>query len=510
MDKLVLHDVRGRVDETYVGFKPNGDSVKPVHIANGVFRCILGEYSTSESIKMLALVADSKGRLSEVNSLSVVYNELLEKDAVDDSISKDAFQEMRFGLQRLISVDRGAYVAKGLKDSMISYSAGSYYFVNSRSIYEDAGEFAGDLVRTCCPELAVHVRGVLKDATDSITLLFEPVLGVLGKDEAAACSPKILLSDTPAFENGGGGSTKDFLDSVAVAGNCLLQNMQNNINPLAQLRQFNFFCIFTLMRYLSRLELFYSAGAPVQSDAEAGGTGSPVPIILDFSGAAPHASSVARASEMSYTQMYKSINRFYAWAYSEYFRSEGYTAGDLIQSDTPVYTKGKTTRQKELGTLWGIAKDRAGKALEEDDEDGALLIFGEAVYDMLALESKSYPATYLKALGTDSGILYPPDNAHPNKRFVISQDVLEMLLRCCIRTDETVSRDELRERLWDRFGIIIGGGTFEIQKLKSSGMILQIGEDALEDNFNKFSQLLEEMDFATIMADGILQIHLGR
>jgi hypothetical protein len=131
------------------------------------------------------------------------------------------------------------------------------------------------------------------------------------------------------------------------------------------------------------------------------------------------------------------------------------------------------------------------------------------MYDMLALEASSHPVNYLRALGNLSGILYPPDKFHPNKRFVVSQDILEMLLRSCVKSSEVISGQDIRKRLWDRFGIIIGGGQFEMTTLHQSGMILQIDEDALEDNFSAFASVLESMDFAEIMADGILQIRLG-
>ena len=48
-----------------------------------------------------------------------------------------------------------------------------------------------------------------------------------------------------------------------------------------------------------------------------------------------------------------------------------------------------------------------------------------------------------------------------------------------------------------------------MQMLQSGGMILQADEDALEENFASFAATLESMDFAEVMADGILQIRMG-
>lgn len=232
------------------------------------------------------------------------------------------------------------------------------------------------------------------------------------------------------------------------------------------------------------------------------------PVILDFSGMSPSLSSLARASETSYTQIYKSVSRFYAWGYAKWLEKNGYSKKDLLESDTPYYKKGKSDSKagrEEFDELWRLAKENAAYL----DGDSMLTVFGETMYDMLALEASSHPVTYLRALGNLSGILYPPDKFHRNKRFVISQDVLEMLLRCCVNPGSVISGMDIRERLWERFGIIIGGGQREMEILQNSGMILQIDEDALEENFSSFANVLESMDFAELMADGILQIRLG-
>ena len=141
------------------------------------------------------------------------------------------------------------------------------------------------------------------------------------------------------------------------------------------------------------------------------------PILLDFSGKSPSFSSVARMSEMSYTQMYKSINRFYSWAYANWLKDQGYSKDDLMHSETPSYENGKKESKSgdgELDNLWNMAKENA-KNLQGES---MYLAFGETMYDMLALEASSHPVTYIRSLGTSAGELYPPDPFHPNKRFL--------------------------------------------------------------------------------------------
>lgn len=172
------------------------------------------------------------------------------------------------------------------------------------------------------------------------------------------------------------------------SGLCLMDNLKRHPNPLTQLRLFNFFCIFHLVRYMALLEAFY-CGENIR------------PVLLDFSGIAPSQSSVARASEMAYTQMHKSINRFYAWGYAQKLKEKDYSKEDLLQSETPVYDE-KKKASVEFSTLWNLAKERASACATDD---AARLVFGETMYDMLALEASSHPVNCLKILGTSAGML---------------------------------------------------------------------------------------------------------
>lgn len=491
MEQLYLKTIRKDVDSKYVGFQPNSGSVKPVHIASGAQRCIYGAFNRAKNIKKLALVSDTKGIVPKGNESDAVFKQLKDNDQIDDAISINSIESMRNVMQRLLSVDKGVYVDSRLSDSMISYSAGSKFFLTSGigAPYERGGEFIGGLIRGFCPKLADYVKGILEQSEDPITLLFEPVLD---ETEMEQFVDQNQYEDIPAFRSPNE-HTKLFIKGLKDAGECLLNNLRSHPNPLMKLRIFNFFCVFNLMRYMTLLESFY-CGERIR------------PILLDFSGESPQVSSVARASEMCYTQIYKSINRFYAWGYARWLEDNGFSKEELLSSDTPTYEeKKKNSSIEELSNLWDMAKEKASS----QNEDDMYLTFGETIYDMLALEASSHPVTYLRALGNLSGILYPPDKLHPHKRFAVSQDIVEMLVKCCVNPGETINGIEVRKRLWSRLGVVIGGTQFEMKIFETSGMILQIDEDALENNFCSFATVLESMDFAEIMADGILQIRLG-
>lgn len=91
-EQINLHSFRKEVDSTYVGFTPNGGSIKPVHVANGVQRCVFGGYNTAMQIKRLALVSDAKGNVPAGSELETIYSALTEKETIEDGITEDSVE----------------------------------------------------------------------------------------------------------------------------------------------------------------------------------------------------------------------------------------------------------------------------------------------------------------------------------------------------------------------------------------------------------------------------------
>lgn len=488
---LDLTAIQEQVNKSYVGFQPNSASVKPVHIYSGATRIIYGKSVNTQKIARLSYVSDAKGRTPTGNTLESVKKLLEEIGALDEGIRDGDLNTFRNLLQKLLNADSGVFDGTG--SGMVSYSAGSKYFITSRSIYEDAGEFVGSLIKKYCPELFGHIRSVLEKGNDPISILFEPVATEDIKELASKRLDEIEIFKSPneAF--------KAFTEGVSDAGNCLYKHLSGRPNLLAQLRIFNFFCIYVLVRYLASLESFYCGEREKSKERS-----HPFPFLLDFTGVA--SSSVARTSIMSYTQIHRAISRFYAWGYSQCLQKEGFTNAKLMKSEVPRYKKGKAKVDKgELARMWELAKAEACHLSEEK----ALLEFGKTMYDMLALEASSYPVVYLRQIGTLAGLLYPPTNFYVDKRFVVSQDMLEMIMCSCVEPGEALVASELKARLWSRFGIVIGGDEADMEKIQTTGGIISADIDALRENFKFFSKTLEAINFADVMADGILQIRLG-
>jgi hypothetical protein len=518
-DRLFMHDLREDVDERFVGFKPNGASIKPVHVAGGAFRSILGFTNSAQGIKKLSYVCDAKGEtpfetkdavtsknrkmtLDEALDHVIDYLEKTDLDnrgkAIDiSSISRDEISSFRYKLQKLVNADSGVY---GIKDSMLSYTAGAANFVVGKSLYEDAGDLIGCLIKVHCPVLGDYIAQILKDTSDPISLVFAPIIEDGGtKQYDFPYTENKPLDKIVAFndENARNPMLIDFLKTLESSGECLKSNLEKHSNKLTQLRLFNLYCGIQVIRYLSLLEAFYC-------------NGSVRPMLLDFSSKSN--SSIARTSVLCYSQLHKSISRFYAWAYAQELKLvRGCSKAELLASDVPYFDKpdkknANVPKQLEgLISVWDMAKEEAIN-LPEDD---AMLVFGAAINDMTALEATGHPVNYMRKLGTEIGLLYPPTNLHVDKRFVITNDVTEVLLRACVLPNETLLSSDLRNRLWERFGIIIGGRDEDIDKLNQVGSIVYADADALNENWNAFAETLQSMNLAEQLPDGILQIGFG-
>lgn len=486
-ESLPLKDLRIGVNEEYVGFSPDGDSIKPIHIAGGVFRVIFGATLDTKKIKQFAFVISKKGIIPNGSHDDEVANLIDTIDCFDEQPDPDTLKAMRSMFQKLLNTDDGMYP----DNSQLTFSAGSKYFIKNRAQYEDAGEFIGGVVKEYCPELAAYIRNVLDAADDPISVLLSPMQDATTVSEINDAD--LRHKRIPAFVNQSE-AMKWYLKGLNESGTCLKGNLEKMPNTLTQLRIFNFYCIYHLIRYMSLLEAFYCEGKIW-------------PYLFDFSNNAQ--SGISAASTASYARIHQSVSRFYSWAFAQKLLSKGYTLSEMLASPTPIIDSRKALKvqeQKELDSQWELAKENAMMV----DPDNAMLEFGKTIYNMTSMQSSAYPVTFLRILGAQAGIVFPTQRDSKRKRFKFSQDTLEMVMRSCVDGNETITYSELCNRMWQRFNIVISGmPSIREQNMQVIYSDIGMDSDVLEDNHQRCVHILEAMDFADLMADGILRVHLG-
>lgn len=469
------------IEARLIGFGPNTSSVKPVHIANGLFRTAIGTTFDTELLNQFVFWQKNNGDVPPGHELDAIYDTLSSSRRLDSmEVQKDELARLRVLLKGILNADDGVYMHR---DRMESYSAGFVGFISEDRIAQDGGELIAEWLRVCQSPLLGYAKQALSKNDDVITNLCLPLLDTAGKNLINSFDPDLqFLYNSSALP----APPKKLWEGLAKSAETLSQHLGKHPNKLFGLRLVTLFASFVLIRHLACLETYYVPGAGDKI----------VPFLLDFSTDAKE--PVARASLMSYILTCRSISRFYTWAFGECLK-QYYTPEQLGSASPPTYrNKNLSLEAKEI---WELA------LLDIEQGNDPFSVCGQALYDVMAREAEGNPITYLRQLGHRSGLLWPPTNSQPAKRFVAQQDMLETLIRGVVNPGETVGLSALQDRLWEHYGIVVGGRAEDEERLVNAG-VYQADSTALRENRTRFAARLSDLDFAHMLADGVFQVTL--
>ncbi len=485
-----IKTTRDAVEKQYIGFSPNTTNVKPVHLANGMFRVLLqSRYDTNRLFRFIYMTLKDGNPLLG-SEPQTIYNHLAAANRIDvNEVSVQQLGALRIALRKIVSADRAVYVSKAPRtatqalDRMDSYSAGAAPFVSSDRIGQDGGEFLAAWLQRDAPSLAKVFRDALNQRDDPITLLAAPLLD----DEMAVqympdFSSTIGLNDTchPELHRG--------MANLGAAAECLAGHLSAHPNKLARLRMGMLLGSFLLVRYLADLEHLYQPKITRVRPL----------FLLDFSTQSDD--PIRAASQRSYVFVCQAITRFYTWMFAQYLERE-FPIDALVR--IPRYSgKKKTADLQVIENIWHAAIE------DHRDAPNPYHVFGQAMYDILALLAEATPVQYMRWIGIRCGLFWPPYNLQPTKQMAVRQDLLEVLIRSVANQGDMLTLSDLQNRLWKAFGIVIGGRPDDLDLLIKAG-IYQADSQALEQNQTAFVRHLRNMTFARLLADGVLEVQVG-
>jgi hypothetical protein len=474
---IKIEEHRKWIEEEFIGFRPTFNKVKPVHIANGLFRSITGRLGNTQTLLNFAVSQTAKGEIPKGHNIEEVYKFLSsEKKIETDEVKPENLAQFRQFLRKVVGADGAVFP----DTEMQSYTAGFVGFLSKDRIGQDGGELIAFWLQKNRSSLLNCLADTLNDPSDIITTLSLPLLSSEYRDFIS--TNDIDYQKSRVFNDNQNSSILNIWEGLSESSEILSTHLSNHPNKLFRLRFGVLFACFVLIRHLANLEAMYLPGA---NDLIP-------PFLLDFSN--DNSSSMSRASQMTYKRTRQSIGRFYEWAFGKSLE-RFYKLDELSNEKCPVYKKNEA--KIETKEIWEVALQEA-----ENSED-PYTIYGRALYDIMAMEANDNPLVYLKNLGNLIGLLYPPNQA--SQRFTLKEDMIETLLRGVLLAGETVTMSELQNRLWNHYRIIIGGRNEDEVALKKVG-IYTIDSKALRDNRDCFAQYLSRLNFARLLADGILQV----
>jgi hypothetical protein len=483
-----IKERRSEIERVYIGFNPNTTRVRPSHLANGMFRTMLGvQYDTANLFKFV-LTSKSDGSIPYGHDSQIIYKELESKGKIDiQTISIENLNRLRLNLRKIVAADGTVYIdkeatAKRAAARMDSYSAGSAKFVSADRIAQDAGEFLGLWLQRDAISFTTALTETLKAEGDPISLIAYPLLN----EHTPTALGLTGLEEARWFKAEASSQIKILMQATAEPAEVLTEYLVSHPDNLTRLRMAMLLGTFLVVRYLSDLEYGYNLAnrRPV--------------LLLDFSGGVIR--PIRLASEMSYITLCRSLTRFYAWMFGDYLRCN-FSPTELVQ--TPTYgKKAKISEVPLYEEIWQTALD---EGLETEDK---YQVLGQAVYDILALDANATPIHYLRQIGIHGGLFRPPYRFVTTKYIAPQRDLLEVLLRSVMHSKETIDLIEIQTRLRERFGIIIGGHPDDLDYLLDAG-IYQADAKALEQNQFAFTEQLKDLSFARLLADGVLEVQVG-
>jgi hypothetical protein len=489
-----IGEVFNEIYDTSVGWRPASGSIKPVHVANGLLRTISGRRYNIEKIARF-LIAHKQGGMPDPDRTFESLGKDRDFANVLGNLAHDrsGFERTRRYAKGLLAADKAVFPSASASSLSLTCGlmvSGDY---NDRGL----GSYGGSLISIGDGRLGRLLKESLEleRPQDPITTLAWPLLA---DRDGYAVSEAAHAGFLKRAHN------KEFMEQISAAADCLATHTINAKDPLRLVqRAVHFVCVATFVH--------------AQALAGRGKLDRRPPTLL-VSGAAK-GSELAIASEKSLTC---TLNGFQGWLVDE-LESRIAKGKPLVRDEAIDESKledGRSIRAILRGI--GTAKARHAPPSEKEVDErfqifstirkqyrdqGGARVLAQALMEMYLQEYESGgPQSFLLTLGRKCGFLYPHFQGRSReKRAMPNARVLEMIVKACVPRGEALSFDAFLERLWKRFGCVVGGRLTEewsdADVLAEHGIDVEI--EVLAANTECFVDELVAMGLARRYPDGV-------
>jgi hypothetical protein len=502
-----IGEVLNGVYDDDLGWRPASGGIKPVHVANGIVRAIQGRYFDVNLLGSFAVWWKQKNRqLDETRTFEALTSGESSRFGYLAS-NKEAFEKTRRFVLGFLGSDRALFPS--IDHSSFSLTCGRMA-TRDTSDY-GLGELGAFLLGTGDGTLRSEVERSIGVAIpgDPISALAWPLLDDFdGRDTGSLSSRAGRFKRASSQKH-----NKAIFDALRTAAESLASHERQQGNRLRTLqRAVQFVCVAT--------------HAHAQALASDGALNERPPALVAIAG--NRQSDVAIASERSVDQIYA---RFEQWLGD---RLSGRIADgkSLTTADrhgevlTLATTDGRTARSL-LGGI-GVAEKGHGLPGREEldvrvqhflsikrdfDEAEPAEVLGHCLVQCYLDEYESGgPRPFLQGLGRKSGLLYPHFQGRAKeKRVRPSVSMLDVITRACVEHGTAIEFNDFLERLWIRFGMIVGGRRSDdwddVQYLEGHSLAVSIEELGL--NTDGLIDQLELMGLARRYPDGVTFVGNG-
>jgi hypothetical protein len=464
-----------------IGWRPVSSAIKPVHLANGLFRSLLGERRDISDTVALIVPWRRKGAEADPER---THAGLTEGDprytAYAGEARRPAFELLREHLRGLLAADGAAFPSA--EHSSLTVSCGR--MVSGDPNDRNLGRFMASLIS------GSHVRpGLLADVlsraarddglpADPISRAAWPLLS----ERAISAAPPARAASAP----------DGFAARMADASDCLAAHEAAHGNRLASMRRGVTFCCLGLVAHAQWLPC-------------GGDPGLRTPLLAEVGAA--RRSRIAVASSASLAALHSAFERWIVDALAESL-ADGSAPCPLPPPDC-------------VGLLLASLADDKGAPPDAETVEVRLAHHEQAAAAgrgwawtvartlFLCHQSESAsggPRQFVEGIARRCGLVHPHfQGGDGDRRVRPAPLVLDTLVRSCVPAGHMAPLPEFLSTLWERFGLVVGGrGADDEAALRRSGA--EVGPADLEGNSRAFVATLETLGLACRRPDGVAHV----
>lgn len=488
-------DLLRRIYDEEFGFIPTNSSMKPVHVANGMARRILGTQADFAPLAHLLrqYVDNQKGGFKEErNPNSAILEDCGERftDRFDNPPSDEAMTRFRALAKDTLGADDAVF------PTFASFTLSHARMVTNDISDNGLGDLLASFLMAGSPQrhdtAAALLRQLLYSDTDPWTTIAWPLLDIGDEQPAGLGATAQLRADRSAA-----------LLATDTQGNFVsptLRLLRDRYDQLAGYEKAHGSKLTTLRR-LVLFGAFVTHVHIIRRCRDVIPDGPQPPILLDlFDG---RRQSLREASAATLQAGFRAVEQLVVHRIHNHMTAvcgdgpEAFVAA-LPQSDQ-----------------WGaVTREFEAQFAGRDPFDALAESFWKIGYSRVGpKEVQGFPWNTLLALGRRAGYLLPYDNrgrgGKEHKRYGANAEFAELLIASTVTPGDPVDFDEFLDRLRESFGIVVGR-TVDFDVIRhndlSPGDVVRrsvsVIETDLRANLHAFRDLIIEIGFAKSYADG--------
>lgn len=507
-----IGEILNGVYDKDLGWRPASGSIKPVHIANGLFRELTGQIHDIDPLIEFLVPWKSKAKKLDHPERSfetlVLHSSNPRYAVFQDENKKGKFEKLREFSRGILSADGAVFPDA----KMTSLSLTCQQMISSDDNDRKVGSFAASIIKgeDNGGQLSELTKRCLEQSDpsqlDPITFLAWPLLSTEEK--------KYVPKDPEAFNPYNNKKLKQFFENLKDASNNLYKHEEDQVNNLATLQRVVHFSCLALLTHVQAL----SVNGRIEERH-------PLLLVVD----AVKGSRLAVASELSLFGYYSGFENWLAARLAHrlkknlpiiYATKDGRYKNEKLD-EIPVSLRKPSVRNflSNISTDKGetpdrdLLNDRMGlfeQSIARHGKDDAYKVLGDTLVQCYLKEYTSGgPREFLGAVGRKVGLVYPHFAGRSrNKRVRPSVGILDVLVESCCPVDEPIPFNEFQNVLWNTFGLIVGGresdGKNDHEILAEKG--IHISPTDLECNSAAFIDNLVEIGLARKYPDNVAYV----